>query len=89
MRDDFLAIVSGWTLIGGMGDLTERIERASEWTKANGPLRPDEAATVKLMIEAQIARGIRQGDFEPYIPGDADPEFLRGDEGVHKEPQND
>lgn len=77
MRIGFLEIVSGWTLISGMDDLTERIERASEWTEANGPLEPDEAATVKLMIEAQIARGIARGDFEPYIPRDTDPAFLR------------
>src|SRR5258708_7919053 len=50
MRDGFREIVSGWTLISGMEDLTERIERASEWTKANGPLQPDEEATVKMMI---------------------------------------
>jgi hypothetical protein len=45
------------------------IERAAKWTGDNGPLRPDEAATVKLMIETQIAKGIRRGDFEPYIGG--------------------
>jgi len=68
MRDEFAAIVSGWMLISGLDDLTERIETAAEWTKANGPLRPDEEATIKLMIESQIARGIEQyglmGDFE-------------------------
>jgi hypothetical protein len=29
----------------------------AEWTKVNGPLWPDESATIRLMIEAQIARG--------------------------------
>ena len=72
MRDGFREIVSGWTLISGMEDLTDRIERAAEWTEANGPLEADEEATVKLMIEAQIARGIRRGDFEPYIHGGDD-----------------
>lgn len=57
MRDEFHAIVDGWMLHSGIGDLTERIEAAAEWTKANGPLQPDEHATIKLMIEAQIARG--------------------------------
>jgi hypothetical protein len=81
MRDGFREIVSGWTLIDDFDDLTDRIERAAEWTKANSPLQTDEEATVKLMIEAQIARGIRRGDFEPYIPSDTDPEFLRDDNG--------
>jgi hypothetical protein len=61
MREEFKAIVSGWTLYSGVEPLTERIEAAAEWTKANGPLQPDEEATIKIMIEAQIARG--EGDF--------------------------
>lgn len=69
MRDGFRDIVSGWTLVDDFGELTDRIERAAEWAKANGPLEPDEEATATLMIESQIARGIRRGDFEPYIPG--------------------
>lgn len=69
MRDEFHDIVSGWMLISGMEDLTDRIERAAEWTMVNGPLQPDEEATIKLMIQAQIARGIARGDFEPYISG--------------------
>ncbi len=58
MRPGFQEIVSGWALIDGFDHLTECIERAAEWTKANGPLEPDEAATIKLMIECQIARGL-------------------------------
>jgi hypothetical protein len=57
MRSEFDEITSGWTLIDGMDDLTERIERAAEWTKVNGPLEPDEQARITLMIESQIARG--------------------------------
>lgn len=57
MREGFKDITSGWTLYSGIDNLTERIEAAAEWTKANGPLEPDEEATIKLMIEAQIARG--------------------------------
>jgi hypothetical protein len=57
-RQGFKEIASGWTLIDGIDDLTDRIERAAEWTKSNGPLEPDEEATIKLMIEAQIARGM-------------------------------
>ena len=72
MRDGFREIVSGWTLVSGIADLTERIERAAKWTEINGPLEPDEEATVKLMIDCQIARGIAQGDFEPFIPGGGD-----------------
>ena len=55
-REGFMAIVGGWTLISGMDDLTDRIERAAEWTAENGPLCPDEEATMVAMIEAQIAR---------------------------------
>ena len=58
MRAEFDEITSGWTLISGMDDLTERIERAADWTKTNGPLEPDEQARIGLMIESQIARGM-------------------------------
>ncbi len=57
MREEFAAIVSGWTLISGMAAITDRIEEVARWTKENGPLLPDEEATVKLMIRTQIARG--------------------------------
>lgn len=60
MRDEFAAIVSGWTLIDGIEDITERIEVAAKYTKANGPLQADEEATIKLMIECQIARGFEE-----------------------------
>jgi hypothetical protein len=58
MREAFREIVSGWTLIDGIDDLTDRIERAAVWTQANGPLEPDERATVELMIRAQVAHGM-------------------------------
>lgn len=58
-REGFREIVSGWMLTSGTWDLTERIEMVAKWTKTNGPLLPDEKATVKLMIECQIARGMR------------------------------
>lgn len=67
MRDEFHDIVSGWMLIDGMEDLTDRIERAAEWTVVNGPLQPDEEATIRLMINTQLARGLERGDFDPYI----------------------
>jgi hypothetical protein len=57
MREGFREIVSGWTLISGsMDDITERIKRAAEWTKTNGPLEADEEDMIMLMIEAQVAR---------------------------------
>lgn len=59
MRDGFREITSGWTLIDGMEDITDRIERAAEWTGAHGPLEPDEQATIELMIRTQVARGCR------------------------------
>lgn len=58
MREEFREIVSGWTLYSGLENLTDRIERAGKWTKVNGPLLPDEQATIELMIRAQIARGM-------------------------------
>lgn len=57
MRDEFRALVSGWTLISGLGPLTDRIEEVAEWTKKNGPLQEDEEKTIKMMIDCQIARG--------------------------------
>lgn len=65
MRQEFRDIVSGWTLQTGLDALTERIEAAAEWVKVNGPMEPDEEAAVKLMIEAQVARGFDElGLFE-------------------------
>lgn len=72
MRDQFREIVSGWMLIDDFDDLTDRIERAAKWTEVNGPLELDEQNTIRLMIQSQIARGIRRGDFEPFIPADTD-----------------
>ena len=45
--------------------------------QANGPLEPDELATIKLMIEAQIARGGFDGKgeddyFDPGFAGNED-----------------
>jgi hypothetical protein len=57
-RPGFLEIVDGWSLTEDFDDLTDRLERA---------------ATVRLMIQSQVAQGIRRGDFEPYIPADTDP----------------
>ncbi len=75
MRQEFSDIVSGWMLISGMEDITDRIERVAKWMEAgNAPLLPDEEATMKLMIECQIARGIRRGDFEPYLHYEDDEE---------------
>lgn len=56
LRDGFREISDGWMLISGVDDLTDRIERLAEWTKANGPLQPDEEVTVAFMIDCQIAR---------------------------------
>ena len=61
MRQEFDEITSGWTLTDGFNALTETIERAASWTKANGPLQPDEEARIRLMIEHQIARSIEDG----------------------------
>jgi hypothetical protein len=56
MRDGFRAISEGWMLVEDWHALTDRIERLAEWTEANGgPLLPDEKATVRAMIDMQIA----------------------------------
>ena len=73
MRETFVAIVDGWSLVDDFDDLFERIERSSKWMDANGPLLEDEASTVRLMIQRQIRMRIRRGDFEPYISADTDP----------------
>jgi len=73
MRAGFLQIVDGWSLVDDFDDLTDRIERSAKWAEANGPLLEDEQATARLMIQTQVAVGIRRGDFEPYIPRDTDP----------------
>jgi hypothetical protein len=72
MRDEFREIISGWTLVEDVDVVGERIELAAQWERTNGPLEPDEYATVQLMIKTQIAWGIRRGDFEPFIPRDVD-----------------
>jgi hypothetical protein len=73
MREGFRAIVDGWSLVDDFDDLLDRIERSSKWMDVNGPLLEDEASTLRLMIQGQIAMRIRRGDFEPYIPADTDP----------------
>jgi hypothetical protein len=70
MRDSFREITSGWMLIDDFDDLTERIERVGEWLNDNAPLLPDEEATVGMMIESQVARGIARGAFRPFIHGE-------------------
>lgn len=59
MREDFEAIVSGWTF-DDLDGLTERIEFAAEWTTRHGPLLPGEEATIRAMIESQVARGLER-----------------------------
>jgi hypothetical protein len=58
MREGFREITSGWMLIDDFDDLTDRIERLARWTKAIGPLEPDEKVTFEMMIQVQIARGM-------------------------------
>jgi len=51
----FQAIVHGWMVIDNWDALTRRIERVAAWVRKNGPLDPDEAAILRLMIERQTA----------------------------------
>ncbi len=66
MRPGFQEIVSGWTLYTGTEDLDDRIERLGEWITSNGPMEPDEHATVGLMIECQIARHMDPSGGDDY-----------------------
>jgi hypothetical protein len=75
IRDGFREIVAGWMLVDDWGDLTDRIERAAKWSEANGPLQPDEEATIRYMIECQIARGLERDGW----PRDQIARLLRGD----------
>lgn len=70
-RPQFDEIVNGWMLVHDFDTLTERIELIVDWLKAwNGPLLSDELATVKLMIQTQIAWGIEAGHFDFLIDMD-------------------
>jgi hypothetical protein len=55
MRDGFRAITEGWMLVEDWHALTDRTEQLADWAAINGPLLPDEKATVRAMIDWQIA----------------------------------
>ena len=40
-------------------------------------MQPDERATVQLMIQTQVTKAIRSGEFEPFIPADLDDGTIR------------
>jgi len=80
MREGFRAAISGWTLIDDIEILGEYIEASARWVKAHGgerAMEPDEKATAQLMIQCQVAKAIRAGHFEPYIPSDLSDEQIR------------
>ncbi len=77
MRPGFQEITSGWILYSGTEDLDARIERLGKWAADNGPLEPDEQATVGLMIQCQVARHM-----DPSGGDDSD------DEGRREEREN-
>jgi len=80
MRAEFQAIVSGWTLTSDVEDLGEYLEATARFiATADGPLEADEERTIAMMVECQIARGIRRGDFEPFLISDDDDEEVPGD----------
>lgn len=69
VRPGFAEISSGWMIVDCFQELSDRIDRLARWQKVNGPLNDTEKATIELMIESQIVRGIRRGDFAPFILG--------------------
>jgi site-specific recombinase XerC len=64
-------IVSGWMLVDDHDELTDRIEALAKLMNEAGMHLADlselQAATVKMMVEVQVARSVRDGWFEPYI----------------------
>ncbi len=58
IRNGFKEIIEGWMFIDDSNDLDYRIEEAAKWIKENGPLLPDEEATIKMMINVQFERGL-------------------------------
>lgn len=80
MRPEFREIVSGWTLYDGTLDLDERLERLAVWARDVGILQPDEEATSKMMIEAQLAR---------HLADDPDPLMRLAGELVYPRPEPD
>lgn len=53
LREGFAEISSGWMLISGMEDITDRIERLGKWILANGgtaSINTAEHATLTMMI---------------------------------------
>lgn len=80
MRDGFREAVKGWMLTDDVEGVGEYIEASARWVKENGgeaALEDDERATVRMMIECQIVRGVKRGDFEPYFPADLDEGEIR------------
>lgn len=70
----------GWMLIDDIAAIGEYIEASAAWVKANGgeaAMEADERATVQLMIQTQVAKAIRAGEFEPFIPSDLDDATIR------------
>jgi hypothetical protein len=74
MRDGFREIISGWTLIDDVDDISFRLEELARFSETNGPFEEDELKTIKLMIDVQVARAVRWGYFAPYImPPETEP----------------
>jgi len=67
MRDEFSAIISGWTLTSDRTSLSERLVDVLEWIENNNPLEPDEEKTIEMMIHCEIVRGIEEGDFDDIM----------------------
>lgn len=70
----FAEIADGWMLVDDFDELTERIEQLGQLAANAGGIEwfsEAQRATVKLMIQVQIQRGIALGDFEDCgIPRD-------------------
>lgn len=57
MREEFSAIISGWTLVHGcIGEKLEEIEKLA-------PFEPDEQKTIEYMTKCQIAQEEGEGDY--------------------------
>lgn len=80
MREGFREAIAGWALIDDLNAIGDFIEASARFVEQNGgelAMEPDERAAVQMMIQTQVAKAIRAGHFEPYIPADLDDRAIR------------
>ena len=66
MREEFKALISGWTLTSMRYELTDLLDQISKWTRTHEPLKRDEIATIELIVQTENNRSVMEGDSD-YI----------------------